>query len=322
MPGHRQYTICVIIWLVSEDIIMKLLAIDVGGTEIKYGLVDEGFRITDNNYVPTPLESLEGFLNTIYGIYQGFSDQVKGIAMSLPGFIDTETGYCYTAGALKYYMRTNLGELLAEKCGCPVVLENDGKAAALAEYSIGSLQGCTNAAVFIIGTGIGGGLIVNKQLVKGLHFSAGEFSFLLTDINHPLGLEGTMAMKCSTPALLEMYRQKKGRQDRIDGRAFFGLLKDDEDAQTVLDQYALNVATQIYNLYYLLDLEKIAIGGGISRQSILIEKIREKFHELVEHGPGGKHVAAEISLEIVPCQYYNDANLLGACIAYRRQKGQ
>ena len=68
----------------------------------------------------------------------------------------------------------NRGQLVRERCGCRVTLENDGKAAAIAELRAGALQGCCNAAVFIIGTGVGGGIIANGQLVRGVHFTAGE----------------------------------------------------------------------------------------------------------------------------------------------------
>ena len=98
--------------------------------------------------------------------------------MSLPGFIDVKNGRCNGGGGLFYNHGTQVGKLLEEKCGCKVVLENDGKAAVKAEYYYGSLKGCTNAAVFIIGTGVGGGLIIDGKVVKGRHFTAGEYSFM------------------------------------------------------------------------------------------------------------------------------------------------
>lgn len=152
---------------------MKVMVFDVGGTEIKYSVMDEGLNRTDAGSVPTPQDTQEHFLNTLYTLYSPHRDEVSGIAMALPGFVDTHTGFVSNGGALLYNTGTQVGQLVRERCGCPVTLENDGKAAALAELQAGALQGCCNAAVFIIGTGVGGGIIANGQLVRGIHFTAG-----------------------------------------------------------------------------------------------------------------------------------------------------
>lgn len=160
---------------------MKVMVFDVGGTEIKYSVMDEGLNRTDAGSVPTPQDTQKHFLNTLYDLYSPHRDEVSGIAMALPGFVDTRTGFVSNGGALLYNTGTQVGQLVRERCGCPVTLENDGKAAALAELRAGALQGCCNAAVFIIGTGVGGGIIANGQLVRGIHFTAGEYSFVNTN---------------------------------------------------------------------------------------------------------------------------------------------
>ena len=124
---------------------MKLMTFDVGGTEIKYALMDDNFSIYEHGYVPTPMDTFEHFRDAIDGIYRPHAGEVEGIAMSLPGFIDTENGKVLGSGALRYNWRRPVGIQLSQYCGCPVILENDGKAAAQAEFSCGSLQGCTNA---------------------------------------------------------------------------------------------------------------------------------------------------------------------------------
>ena len=102
-----------------------------------------------------------------------------------------------------------MGQLLAEKCNCPVILENDGKAAAMAELANGALKDCCNAAVFIIGTGVGGGIIANGQLVRGVHFTAGEYSFVNTNAEAWDAPDQNMACQCSTSNLLKWYRARK-----------------------------------------------------------------------------------------------------------------
>lgn len=160
---------------------MKVMVFDVGGTEIKYSVMDEQMNRFDAGSVPTPQDTQEHFLDTIYALYAPHKDEVDGIAMALPGFVDANTGYVSNGGALLYNTGTQVGQLVRERCGCRVTLENDGKAAAIAELRAGALQGCCNAAVFIIGTGVGGGIIANGQLVRGVHFTAGEYSFVNTN---------------------------------------------------------------------------------------------------------------------------------------------
>ncbi|MBQ1827042.1 MAG: ROK family protein, partial [Erysipelotrichaceae bacterium] len=185
---------------------MKLLAIDVGGTEIKSALIDQDYTLSDWDSIPTPQDSFEDFLSAIDMIYAKYRGQVEGVAMALPGFIDSEKGLCNSGGALTYNAGKYLGPILEERLGCRVHLENDGKAAAMAELANGSLRGCKNAAVFIIGTGIGGGLIVDGKLVKGKNFTAGELSFLSVSMEKDQGdgtMAGMMCDYCSTPALLK-----------------------------------------------------------------------------------------------------------------------
>jgi predicted NBD/HSP70 family sugar kinase len=217
---------------------------------------------------------------------------------------------------LRYNQRTEVGPLLEEKCGCKVVLINDGKAAAEAEFRKGSLMGCQNAAVFVIGTGVGGGLIVNGEVVLGKDFSAGEFSFINIDNDHFGMAESCLGNLCSATALLKKYEDKTG--EAIEGREFFRRLDSDDKAKQALDEFACNVAKQIYNLYWLLDLEKIAIGGGISKQKILVDKIREKFR-LILNDCFIPYFPRIINVEIVPAAFGNDANLIGAFLAYQRK---
>ena len=297
---------------------MKLMVFDVGGTEIKYGVMDQDCNITDKGYVPTPMDSFEHFSQVIYDLYEPHKDEVKGIAMALPGFIDADKGLVLGSGALHYNWGKAVGPLLSEKCGCPVSIENDGKAAAWAEYLKGSLQGCTNAAVFLIGTGVGGGIIINGEVVRGVHATAGEFSYINRDPNLFGQYEGFVGSCCATRGLLGTYKKLKQTDEAIDGREFFRRLPDDPIAQEVLDDFALKIARQCFNLYWLLDTEKIAIGGGVSRQPILIDTIRKKFNEMLQVC-AFRNVLTPIHMDIVRSTYGNEANMIGAYMAYTRK---
>lgn len=201
---------------------MKIMVFDVGGTEIKYSVMDEQMHRTNSGAVPTPQDTQAQFLDAVYRLYAPHKDEVSGIAMALPGFVDNRTGYVSNGGALLYNTATPVGWLLAEKCGCPVILENDGKAAAMAELANGALKDCCNAAVFIIGTGVGGGIIANGQLVRGVHFTAGEYSFVNTNAEAWDAPDQNMACQCSTSNLLKWYRARKALPEDapLDGRSF------------------------------------------------------------------------------------------------------
>ena len=175
---------------------MKVMVFDVGGTEIKYSVMDEGLNRTDAGSVPTPQDTQEHFLDTLYALYAPHRDEVSGIAMALPGFVDTRTGFVSNGGALLYNTGTQVGQLVRERCGCPVTLENDGKAAALAELQAGALQGCCNAAVFIIGTGVGGGISKQPLLLDSLRrVYAGLFASR-GDSPYMIGLPRTEIVPC------------------------------------------------------------------------------------------------------------------------------
>ena len=299
---------------------MKVMVFDVGGTEIKYSVMDETLSRWDEGAIPTPQESQEEFLAAIEGIYRLHKEEVEGIAISLPGFIDAENGVVRGGGALLYNIGTPVGPRLARRCGCRVWLENDGKAAAMAELWQGALKGCRNASVFIIGTGVGGGLIVDGKLVRGRDCTAGEFSFVNVNSSDWTTPESLLTCHCSTTALLYQYRARKGlpADAPMDGRKFFSLLEEgDEAARETLEAFGQQIAIQIYNLNVLLDLEKVAIGGGISKQPVLIETIRRAYDALLQNHPFGPELSASLPRpEIVPCRFSSEANQVGALYSY------
>ena len=302
---------------------MKIMVFDVGGTEIKYSVMDEQMHRTNSGAVPTPQDTQAQFLDAVYRLYAPHKDEVSGIAMALPGFVDNRTGYVSNGGALLYNTATPVGQLLAEKCGCPVILENDGKAAAMAELANGALKDCCNAAVFIIGTGVGGGLIIDGKLVRGRDCTAGEYSFMNTNADAWSDPAKSVACQCSTSGLLSGYRARKAlpADAPMDGRIFFEAVHAGEtEANEALRSFCRAVAVQIYNLNVLLDLEKVAIGGGISKQPILVETLNEVYEEYILRGHPFSEAQARClpRPEIVPCRFLSEANQIGAFESYQK----
>jgi predicted NBD/HSP70 family sugar kinase len=177
--------------------------------------------------------------------------------------------------------------------------------------------------VFIIGTGVGGGIIANGQLVRGVHFTAGEYSFVNTNADEWENTEKTMACQCSTKYLLKWYRARKGlpADAPMDGRIFFEAVHAGEtEANEALRSFCRAVAVQIYNLNVLLDLEKVAIGGGISKQPILVETLNEVYEEYILRGHPFSEAQARClpRPEIVPCRFLSEANQIGAFASYQK----
>ena len=157
------------------------LTLDVGGSAIKYALLQEDLTILEKSSVPTPMDTLENFIETIGKIYDQFQDQIDGMALSMPGIIDPERGYQYTGGALRYIDKLETVEVLKKRCPTNITIGNDAKCAANAEIGFGNLQDIQDGAVVILGTGIGGCLIKDHKVHTGKQFSAGEFSFIKTN---------------------------------------------------------------------------------------------------------------------------------------------
>lgn len=291
---------------------MKKLVLDIGGTAIKYALMNKEAEILKKGEVPTPLDGIESFMNTINSIYKDVKEEVDGIAISMPGNIDSETGQIYSPGALKYNENVNIIEKINEHINLPVAVENDGKSAALAEAWMGNLSNCSDGVVMILGTGIGGGIIKSGRIHKGNNFFAGEFSFIMDD-GDDLGFNNVLAQKGSTAALIMEVSKAKGVDGKsINGHDVFKWIEENDQAVVeVFDKFTMNVARGIYNLQCILDPEKILIGGGISKQPILIKKIDEQLNKIYGMIPFNIPHAV-----IDTCKYYNDSNLIGALYNY------
>ncbi len=284
---------------------MKILVLDIGGTFIKFAVMNERAEFFERGKVSTPLNSRADFFDAIYKIFK--SVEVAGIAISMPGIIDAERGICLKSSALPYNNGVNIVDELEKICGVKVTIENDANCAALAEAKIGSLADVSDGFVMVFGTMIGGAFIKNHEVHKGKNFLAGEISFSI--------LNGKSFYKmCSVPALLKSYAQIKNLSiAEVSGEKFFDAVDAKEnDALACLDKFTRQIAVQIFNIQVLLDVEKIAVGGGISEQEIFINSIRENLEKVYN--------SCEINfprVKVVPCQFRNDANLIGALFRWQ-----
>ena len=291
----------------------KYLVLDIGGSAIKYALMTNEGAFLEKNKVKTPLDSIESFVEVIGKIYDHYKEQIKGIAISMPGVIDAERGYSHTGGFLTYNSDKEIVKILQERCPVKITVENDGNCAALAEVWQGSLKGCRDGVVIVLGTGIGGGIIIDGKVHRGRNFFAGEFSFIRNNSGIKNNIDNLWGMNNGSAALSKFFAEKKGlNPEDVDGfRVFESINSEDEEALELLEDFANNLAAQIINIQCILDPERVSIGGGISEQAILIDYINKKLEE--QYDSIDFYVPR---ITVQKCTFCNDSNLLGALYNY------
>ncbi len=291
---------------------MNILAVDIGGTFIKYALMSRHGDIISRGKTATPKEGRDELIGTIGRLFDEMSD-VEGIAISMPGIIDSGNGYCVTGGALRFNDDFNFRQVLYERCPVRIVIENDAKCAAMAEAGMGALKDVNDGLVLIFGTMIGGGIIHGHRLYRGKHFSAGEVSYIIPYAGQRVSYDNVWGNLSGTPRLCRLYAERKELDpSEVDGLMVFNAVNAGEkEAEDCLSVFTREIAVQIFNLQTILDPEKIAIGGGISAQPALIEYIRRHLDQLYSDCPYPLPRA-----KIAACRFRNDANLYGALQCY------
>lgn len=286
---------------------LNYLAIDIGGTNIKYGIVDRAGRLIEKHSESTQTTGLSEFLNQLETIISRYIDGVKGVGISVPGKVDHHDETIYGGGALDFLNKINLPQKL--NISVPMTVENDGKAAALSELWLGNLKGIKNGAAVVLGTGVGGGLILNGALFSGTHFQAGELSFLAYHSDLLMAhLEGSLG---SAVGMISRVATALKLPDKHDGfKVFEAINRHDAIAWPIFESYAMTIALLIYNVQTVVDLQRYVIGGGISEQSIVAIEIKKAYQTLFARNE--IVINTLTSVEIMPSKFGNDANLYGA----------
>lgn len=293
---------------------MNYFVLDIGGTFIKYALMDKFGVIQWQKKVPTPLTSLEDFFAVVDTIMISDCD---GIAISFPGPVESTSGEVIEGGSLKYMSGLPLTKLMEERYHVPCTIENDARCAALAEVWQGNLKDIRIGLVLVFGTGIGSSLTIDGTLFKGAHAFAGEISCMITRNMEELGWKASFSYEAGVPFLLEKVKQAKGIQNAFDGKQLFHLLDEEDDITTaIFKKYCADLAKQLYNIQCMMDPQRICIGGGISQQSRFLTTLQEALDTFYEQIPVNAPKP-----EIMPCRFFNDSNLIGALYHYQKQIG-
>lgn len=293
----------------------EVFGIDIGGTSVKWALMNEAFEVLERGSVRTDFTSADDVVSTLLELVEPYRDRIAAVGISAPGGIyeDDPDGTIHRGGALTYMDGCPLGKCLRETLGVPVAVNNDGKCCALGEYAAGALRGVATGVVLAIGTGIGGGIVIDGHVLRGAHCFAGEFSFLRNDVNAPVTMPNTFAGAGSWVALRDCVLAEKGMEDdgTVDGRVVFSWIEaGDEAAQRGLDRYALTFDNMLVNLQAVIDPEVFVIAGGISCHPELIDALRAQMPVAMADYTG--MLAGLPAPEIRVAELGNDANLVGA----------
>lgn len=293
------------------------IGIDIGGTAIKCGVVNEYGEIVDQKEFMVDKKAT--LLATVIRSVKDFKSHcelknypIDGIGVSATGQIDGEHGIVIgTGGNIKDWDQVNLRQVIGSIFNLPIIVENDVNCAALGEHWIGSGRSYKHLFVYTIGTGIGGALILNNQLYTGALGVAGEFghmSIKSDGLSCTCGRKGCFEQYGSTTALLRE-ANKVLPMPVSTGRELFDIYQKhlySEQIDPILNDFIDYQCEAIINILHLLNPEAVLIGGGISQQEeLLIVPIRESVKRRAM-----KNFSKEIVIKST--QLGNQAGMIGA----------
>lgn len=306
---------------------MYRVGIDLGGTNIAVGVVNDSYEIVSYITVPTEAQrSAEAVVATMAQAVNAALEQARikiedclSLGVGAPGTCDVKNGVVYRSYSMNW---TNLplAQMLGEYFPIPVFVDNDANCAALAEVKAGAARGKENIVLVTLGTGIGSGIVLGGKIYSGLKGNGAEMGHMM------LHLEGTEVCFCgrkgcwdsfaSATALVHQAEAAAAahpesalnRVEKIDGKSVFDAAdKGDGVAQAVIEQYCQYLAIGVSNIVNALAPEMILIGGGISRQG---DRILEPVRRYVAENCFDKR--PEALPEIMPAQMGNEAGIVGA----------
>lgn len=283
----------------------RFAAVDIGGTFVKYGLVDDGGRVSAAGKEPTDAGGRAALQKQVTDIVRRLAAQapdIGGIGVSTAGVVDMEHGrIVYANDNMPGYTGTEWQCALEQTFGRPVRVVNDVYAAARAEAWVGAARGAANFVCLTIGTGVGGAAFVNGRLYVGAHRRATSVGYMTSPVPNRR-FEQTASMA----ALVRTVSERTG--ESLDGKEIFRRARESGGVyEEILMEWFRSLAAGIANVICLFDPELVVIGGGVSREGkTLLERIRRELERVVPD----PHVLNGVALCTAACG--NHAGLIGA----------
>jgi len=291
-----------------------ILGVDIGGTNIKFGVVNEQYELLETCLVSTEAEKgaeqmVSKIIETAKALQEKYS--IEKIGIGTPGTVDYKTGVCVRAANLPY-QNTPVAEMVEKALNLPVRLANDATCAVLGELYAGWGRKYRNLIMITLGTGVGGGIIIEGKPYYGANGGAGEFGHLIIEkegIECRCGQKGCYEKYASVTALIRQTEEAvikypesllaKRARDGVSGRTAFDAMREGCDvAVQVVDDYIEYIATGVKSLIRVFQPEAVVFGGAITNeQDYLLLPLKEKVHS---------------SAELCISKLKNDAGVIGA----------
>ena len=303
------------------------IGIDIGGMSIKAGVVSENGDILAKYAVPTPKNDDDAFLSAMLESVKGAMKEaditekdIEAIGIGNPGIVDRENGVLVEATNIGYVnlpVRKFLNENFA---AVPVLVENDANCAALGEFY--KAENTKNFIYITLGTGIGGGVIINGKLFTGTNGAAGELGHIITHAGGRecgCGRKGCWEAYASVTGLIETTKEHRGEikgiapDEKITGRTVFDLArKGDKDARRIRDMWIEEVAVGVTDMVNIFQPDGVIIGGAISKEGdTLLRPITDYVNK---YGFGASHLAMP---KIEMSKIGGDSGIIGAAFLYK-----
>jgi glucokinase len=302
----------------------RVIAVDLGGTKLLAGVLNEDGVVVKRTVRPTAVQSQDALLQELDGaIEELLEDDVSAIGVGLPSTIDQRVGRAVSSVNIPL-AGIDFREHLTTRFGLPAAIENDANAAALAEHRFGAGRGSRHMVMLTLGTGVGGGLILNGELYRGAVGAAGELGHITLDLDGPpcqgtcpgFGHLEALASGTATDQLAQKLATERpdgdlGRADAegrpVDARLAVDLAAEGPgDARELLERVGFILGTGIASFVNVFNPELVVIGGGFARAGDLL------------FDPARKVVAdrallpARELVRIVPALLGPEAGLIGA----------
>lgn len=310
---------------------MYYIGVDLGGTNIAIGLVDEAGKIIKCKSIPTLSErgidiicqDMIKLCTDMMSENNLTKEDIHSIGVGSPGLVDSEKGMIVYASNIiinDFPITTIMGEAL----DIPVYVANDADCAALGEVTSGVAKGCKNAIIVTLGTGVGGGMIMNGEIYKSSFPGAGELGHQVIVYNGrecPCGRKGCFERYASATALINDAKKAakenpdsklndyiKGDFNKMNAKIPFDAAQaGDPVAEKVIDDYMNYLACGLANIVSMLKPEMIILGGGVAKQE---DKLIKPLFKKVEQ----EAFAHDLQAEIKPAMLGNDAGIIGAAM--------
>lgn len=313
------------------------VGIDLGGTNIAVGIVDESYQIIGraNKKTPAfhPAQEIADEMSsaTLLAIEDAgiLLDDVQWIGVGTPGTANPHTGVVGLAANLGF-RNTPLGSMITNKISKPVFVDNDANAAAYGELLNGAAKGLNSVIMITLGTGVGGGIIIDGKIYSGFNCKGaelGHMGMVYNGVPCTCGRRGCIESYCSVSALIRMTRESmqlhasskmwelaENSLDKVSGRIAFDAMREgDTYAAEVVQQYEQYIAYAVSGLINLFQPEAVVIGGGISKEGeTLLEPIRKwTYEQCFNHEENN-------CTQILQAKLGNDAGILGAALLGRQ----